>query len=174
MQKKPSLLLTLHHGEHWEAVQRKVRDFMTDGEVLADFIADLNAGIHQAVTGLSAQELAWQPDAEGNSIGVTVWHISRGFDVLKVRLLEQRQALAEQWHTQGWAQKAGYDPRAIGTGGLGVLTGYTQEEVAAIPQLSAEDLLAYLDQAAEALRCHRESCVAMRRREKVPVLGHEE
>ena len=75
-----------------------------------------------------------------------------GFDVLKVRFLEQRQALAEQWHTQGWAQKTGYDPRGIGTGGLGILTGYTQEEVAAVPQLTAEDLLAYLDRAAEALR----------------------
>jgi ketosteroid isomerase-like protein len=129
-----------------------VKDFMTDREVLADLVVDLTAGIHQAITGLSAQELARRPDAEGNSIGVTVWHISRGLDVLKVRFLEQRQALAEQWHTQGWAQKTGYDPRGIGTGGLGILTGYTQEEVAAIPQLTAENLLAYLDQAAEALR----------------------
>jgi ketosteroid isomerase-like protein len=124
---------------------------MIDREVLADLVVDLTAGIHQAITGLSAQELAWQPDAEGNSIGVTVWHISRGLDVLKVRFLEQ-PALAELWHTQGWVQKTGYDPRGIGTGGLGILTGYTLEEVAAIPQLTAENLLAYLDQAAEALR----------------------
>ncbi len=125
---------------------------MTDREVLADLVVDLTVGIHQVVMGLSAQELAWRPDAEGNSIGVTVWHISRGLDVLKVRFLEQQPALAEQWHTRGLAQKTGYDPRGIGTGGLGILTGYTQEEVAAIPQLTAEDLLAYLDQAAEALR----------------------
>ncbi len=51
---------------------------MTDREVLADLVVDLTAGIHQAITGLSAQELAWRPDAEGNSIGVTVWHMSRG------------------------------------------------------------------------------------------------
>jgi ketosteroid isomerase-like protein len=127
---------------------------MTDVEMLADLVASLAEGIHQAVTGLSALELAWRPDAEGNSIGVTVWHCSRGLDVLKVRFLECKPAEAEQWHTQGWAEKTGYDPCGIGTGGLGILSGYTQEEVTAIPLLSAEELLAYLDQVSEALRRH--------------------
>ncbi len=125
---------------------------MTDIELLADLVASLAGNLHQEVTGLSREELTWRPDAEGNSIGVTVWHIGRGLDVLKVRFLEQQQALAEQWHTKGWAEKTGYDPRGIGTGGLGILSGYTQEEVAAIPELGAEELLVYLDQASEAFR----------------------
>ena len=125
---------------------------MTGIELLADLVASLTEGIHQAVTGLSREELTWRPDAEGNSIGVTVWHVGRGLDVLKVRFLELQQALAEQWHTKGWAEKTGYDPRGIGTGGLGILSGYTQEEVAAIPELRAEELLVYLDQVSEAFR----------------------
>lgn len=87
---------------------------MTGMQVLADLVSDLTKGLHQAVAGLSREELTWQPDAEGNSIGVTVWHISRGLDVLKVRLLEQQPAEAEQWHTQKWAEQTGYDPRGIG------------------------------------------------------------
>jgi DinB superfamily len=130
---------------------------MTGVEVLADLVAALVEGIHQAVTGLSREELTWRPDAEGNSIGVTVWHCSRGLDVLNVRFLEQQPAEAEQWHTQGWAEKTGYDPRGIGSGGLGMLSGYTQEEVAAIPVLPAAELLTYLDQVAEALRQHLRS-----------------
>lgn len=125
---------------------------MTDVEVVADLVASLTEGLHRAVTGLSCEELTWRPDAEGNSIGVTVWHIGRGLDVLKVRFLEQQQALIEQWHTKGWAKKTGYDPRGMGTDGLGILSGYTQEEVAAIPELGAEELLVYLDQTSEALR----------------------
>ena len=125
---------------------------MTDLELLADLVDELTKGIHKAVSGLSHEELIWRPDAEGNSIGVTVWHMSRGLDVLKVRFLEQQQALAEQWRTQGWGKQTGYDPRGIGTGGLGILSGYTQEEVAAIPVLTAEQLLAYLDQVSDALR----------------------
>ena len=124
---------------------------MTSVELLADLVTTLANGIHKEVAGLSVPELTWQPEDEGNSIGVTVWHISRGLDVLKVRFLEQQQALAEQWYTQGWAGKTAYDPRGIGTGGLGILSGYTQEEVTAIPVLSAEELLAYLDQVSDAL-----------------------
>lgn len=124
---------------------------MTDVEILADLVSYFTRGIRRAVTGLSASEMAWQPDREGNSIGVTVWHCSRVLDVLKVQFLEQQPALAEQWYTQGWAQKTGYDPRGIGADGLGMLTGYTQEEVAAIPTLTVEEQLAYLDQAGGAL-----------------------
>ncbi len=72
-----------------------------------------------------------------------------------MRFLEQRQALAEQWHIQGWSSKTAYDPRGIGTGGLGILAGYTQEEVAAIPVLSAEELLAYLEALVSANRADR-------------------
>lgn len=125
---------------------------MTNLEVLADLVDDLTKGIHKQVSGLSQNELTWQPDSEGNSIGVTAWHCSRGLDVLKVRFLEQQPAESEQWYTQGWARQTGYDPRGIGTGGLGILSGYTQEEVTAIPVLSAEELLAYLDQVSQALR----------------------
>jgi len=125
---------------------------MTDLEVFADLVDDLTKGIHKQVSGLSQQELTWQPDPSGNSIGITVWHICRGLDMLKVRFLEQRPAEAEQWHTQGWARQSGYDPRGIGTGGLGILSGYSREEVAAIPVLSAEELLTYLDQVSGALR----------------------
>jgi len=127
---------------------------MTGLEVLVDLVTALVEGIHQAVTGLSREELTWRPDAEGNSIGVTVWHCSRGLDVLNVRFLKQQPAEAEQWYTQGWAEKTGYDPRGIGSGGLGMLSGYTQEDVAAIPVLPAAELLAYLDQVGKALRQH--------------------
>src|SRR5260370_30284396 len=104
------------------------------------------------MNGLSPTELAWRPDAQGNSIGVTVWHYSRWLDLLVVRFLQNRSAGEEQWHTQGWATRTGYDPRGIGFAGLGAITGYTQEEVAAIPQMSGEELLAYLDQACTVLR----------------------
>ena len=98
--------------------------------------------------------MTWQPDTEGNSITITVWHFSRWLDLLTVRALENRPPEEEQWQTRGCAQKTGYDPRGIGYQGFGALTDYTQEEVAAIPVLSADELLTYLDQVCEALRQH--------------------
>ena len=126
---------------------------MQGNELYADLIATLAEGTRGEVEKLSPQELAWQPDAEGNSIGVTVWHVSRWLDVV-TRVFQEKPAEAELWLTQGWAERTGYDPRGIGYRGLGALTGYTQQEVAAIPALSAENSLAYLDQASGALRAY--------------------
>lgn len=127
---------------------------MNDVELIADLVAYLAQSVHDAIESLSQEELTWQPDAEGNSIAITVWHFSRWLDLLTVRALENRPPEEEQWQTRGWAQKTGYDPRGIGYQGFGVLTDYTQEEVAAVPILSADEVLMYLDQVCEALRQH--------------------
>lgn len=127
---------------------------MRDVEMLADLVRYAAQGIRQVVAGLSREELTWQPDAQGNSIGVTVWHCSRWLDVLTVQLLEHQPASAEHWQTRGWREKTGYDPCGIGYGGFGAITGYTQQEVAAIPFLDADEQLTYLDQVVEAL-CRR-------------------
>lgn len=122
-----------------------------DVEVLADLVTSIAERTHSIVASLSRTELAWQADPQANSIGVTVWHYSRWLDLLVIRLLEGRPAEEEQWHTQGWRARTGYDPRGIGFGGFGAITGYTLEEVSLIPEMSAEELLTYLDQACNAL-----------------------
>jgi hypothetical protein len=127
---------------------------MKNVELIADLVAYLARSVRQEVAGMSEEELTWQPDAEGNSIAITVWHFSRWLDLLTVRAFENRPPEEEQWQTRGWAKKTGYDPRGIGYQGFGALTGYTQEEVAAVPVLSADELLTYLDQVCEALQQH--------------------
>lgn len=123
---------------------------MQDIELYADLITALSRWAHHEVEPLSEQELSWQPDAEGNSIGVTVWHFSRWLDVT-ARLLQGQPRTDELWLTRGWAERTGYNPQGIGEQGLGTVTGYTLQEVAAIPHLSARDLLLYLDQVCEVL-----------------------
>lgn len=125
---------------------------MKDVELLADLVAHLAHRVRQEIAELSYDELTWQPDAEGNSIGLTVWHFSRWLDVLTVRIYENRPATDEQWFTRSWAEKTGYDPRGLGFMGLGAITGYTWAEAAAVPILQVADLLTYLDQVCEALR----------------------
>ncbi len=118
---------------------------MQDVELYADLVATLAQWAHLEVRGLSSEELAWQPDAEGNNIAVTVWHFSRWLDVV-ARILSGRSRKEELWLTRGWAERTGYNPHGIGEQGLGAVTGYTLQEVAAIPLLSAQELLEYLDQ----------------------------
>jgi hypothetical protein len=95
--------------------------------------------------------LTWQPDPGANSIVVTAWHIARMFDILGVRLLEDRPAEEELWMARGWRDRTGYDTRGIAYGGFGALIGYTRAEVEEVPVLSADDLLSYFDQVREVL-----------------------
>lgn len=124
---------------------------MDDIELLAEWVQDLAHDVRHEIKSLSPEELAWQPDAQGNSIGVTVWHFSRWLDFLLVRGFLNQPPEAEQWHTNGWREKTGYDPRGIGYQGWGALTGYRWDEVQAVPTLSVDDLLDYLDQTALAM-----------------------
>lgn len=144
---------------------------MTDKEVLIDLMSDIGSDIRAEIGDMTAEELAWQPDPQANSIGVTVWHVARWLDVLAVRILHTGAAEDELWHTQGWAERTGYDPRGIGASGLGNVTGYTLEEVAAIPPMSATDLLAYLDSTIAAVNSRITGMGEGALHEKVPGLG---
>ena len=144
---------------------------MTDKEVLIDLMSDVGTEIRDEIGDMTAEELAWQPDPQANSIGVTVWHIARWLDVLAVRILHTGAAEDELWHAQGWAGRTGYDPRGIGASGLGNVTGYTMEEVAAIPQMTATDLLAYLDSTIQAVNTRISEMPHEALHAKVPGIG---
>ena len=118
---------------------------MTDQEVLLDLLDTFGQGVQHTVGGMSLDCLRWRPDDEANNIAVTLWHVSRALDLLKVRVLEGRAPEDELWQINGWATQTGYDPRGIGWSGAGNLSGYTQDEVAAVPILPADQLLAYFE-----------------------------
>jgi len=120
---------------------------MTDLELLLDWLNDLSQDLRGEIEPLTPEALYWQSHPEASSIGVTVWHVARWMDVLKVRAFQDGPAEEEVWHTRGWRERTGYGQR-----GFGAVTGYSATDVAAIPQLSANDLLAYLDQTHKALR----------------------
>lgn len=127
---------------------------MTDKELLLDLFQTLADTLRRTIQDLPLDMLRWQPDEEANNIAVTVWHISRAFDLVKVQFFESQPAEAELWHTRGWTAKTGYDPRGIGGRGQGNLYGYTREEVEAVPILPADDLLTYFDQVYEAMAAY--------------------
>ena len=117
---------------------------MRDLDLIARWFEDLGARVRRQIDGRDAAALEWRADAQGNNVRETVWHMARWIDVLR-RVVTGEPASSERWITDGWADRTGYDPRGIGADGLGTLTGYTFEEVLAIPRLDATELLAYLD-----------------------------
>ena len=120
-------------------------------ETLVAMLRDLLRDVAKEVRDLDAETLSWQPHPKANSVGVTVWHLARWFDLLAHQIFRGRDASEELWHRDGWRERTGYDPRGIGSRGWGVLTGYTTEEVARVPALTGAELLSYYERSAEAL-----------------------
>jgi hypothetical protein len=119
---------------------------MNANDVLIDLLEDNRRRLRRVFAALSDEAVFWRPEADANSIAITVWHMARILDVFLTLQAEGGLPEEECWFQQGWAEQTGYDPRGIGSNGWGMLTGYTQEEVAAIQPLTREQVMGYLDQ----------------------------
>jgi hypothetical protein len=124
---------------------------MDSKDVLLDLLDTYKRGIHSTVDGMSAEALTWQPDPQANHIAVTLWHLARVMDAVLAHRIHAAGAEAELWFTRGWAEKYAYDPRGKGSNSLGMLTGYSVEEMKAVPVMPLDDLLAYFDASHAAL-----------------------
>ncbi len=114
-------------------------------EVLIDLLEDNRRRLQRHLDRIGDDCLHWMPTPETNSIAVTIWHMGRLLDVFLTRQAMGLPAEEESWFRKGWMQQTGYDPRGIGRDGWGSLNDYTNKEVAAIPRMSREQLLGYLD-----------------------------
>jgi uncharacterized damage-inducible protein DinB len=114
-------------------------------DVLVDLLDDNRRRLGRTLDRLDPAALHWRPDRETNSIAVTIWHMGRLLDVFLTRMARGAPADEECWFRAGWAERTHYDPRGIGRDGWGSLNDYTQEEVDAVPRLTAEESLGYLD-----------------------------
>jgi len=119
---------------------------LTSKDTLIDLMDTYKRGVHSALENLPPEALSWQPDDEANHIAVTVWHLGRVMDGVKTIRMDAADPSEQVWFTQGWAEKYNYDPRGLGNDGMGILTGYSIEEMKAVPVMSSEDMLAYFDQ----------------------------
>jgi hypothetical protein len=138
--------------------------------LLLELLERLEHGVRGTIAPLSAAALAWQPDPQANGIGVTVWHFSRWLDVIAARALRAGASDDELWFANGWAARTSYDPRGLGVGELGVLTGYTLEQALAVPALSADELLAYHHEVCAALAQQLRSLTSEQLRQPAPGL----
>jgi hypothetical protein len=74
---------------------------VTSSDILADAFERIRDEVHPAANGLTAEELAFRPDAESNSIAWLVWHLTRIQDDHVAGLDDGRQ----RWTTQGWVDR---------------------------------------------------------------------
>ena len=108
---------------------------MQSSELLADAFQRVRDGVHPAVNGLGADDLAYRPDPESNSIAWLVWHLTRIQDdhVAGLRGVEQ------VWTAAGWAERFDLPLDATDTG-----YGHDPDAVAAV-RADAALLLGYFE-----------------------------
>lgn len=109
---------------------------MTSAELLEDAFERIRGVVHRAVDGFSADDLAWRPDPDANSIAWLVWHLTRIQDDHVAGVAGREQV----WTGGGWARRFGlpFDDTEIGYG-------QDSAAVAAVRVESGELLTGYLD-----------------------------
>ena len=113
---------------------------MTSAELLTDTFGRIRDAVHEAVEGLTVDDLMARLDADANSIDWLVWHLTRVEDDHVAGVA----GTAQVWTAAGWAKRCGL-PFADSEHGYG----HTSAQVAAV-NLDAATLLGYHDAVHEA------------------------
>ena len=116
---------------------------MQTREVLADAFERIVEDFQAAVSGLDADELAFRPDAEANSIAWLAWHAARVQDDHVASLAGREQT----WIEAGFHARFG-----LGLAERDIGYGHTTDQVAAVRVSGPEILLEYLRAVAERTR----------------------
>lgn len=109
-------------------------------QALGYSFGQLRGAIRHTVADLDADALAWRPDAEANSVGWLVWHLTRVQDNHVADIADRD----EVWHTGGWAARFGLPAQYDDTG-----YGHTSQDVAEIRPDDPAVLTAYHDAVAQ-------------------------
>ena len=108
---------------------------MTSTDLLTDAFGRIREAVHQAVDGLSRDELRFRVDEEANSIAWLVWHLTRIQDDHIADVAEVEQV----WTAGGWVDRFALPLDRLDHG-----YGHSASQVAAV-QADAEQLTAYHD-----------------------------
>ncbi len=109
--------------------------------LLADAFTRVREQVPAVVEGLGADDLAWRPDPEANSIAWLVWHLTRVADDHVAEVAGTDQV----WTSDGWHDRFGLPFPAAAHG-----YGHSSSDVGAI-RVPAELLAGYHDAVAEAV-----------------------
>lgn len=109
---------------------------MTTADLLADAFGRIREVVHDAVDGLSPDQLSLRPAARANSIAWLIWHLTRVQD----DHIADAAKIGQVWMAGGWAARFGLPFDEADTG-----YGHGAVEVAALQVDSGELLTSYHD-----------------------------
>lgn len=108
----------------------------SSADLLIDALSRVREVVRSTVADLSSEQLSFQPDGNGNSIGWLVWHLTRVQDDHLADAFGGEQV----WISAGWRDRFDLPFEATATG-----YGHSSEDVAAVWIPSADLLIEYHD-----------------------------
>ena len=109
---------------------------MTSADLLVDAFGRIREIVHEVVTGLTPEQLAFRVDGDANSIAWLVWHLTRIQDDHIAGIADTEQV----WTSGGWADRFALPLATAETG-----YGHDPGQVAAVRVDSADLLTGYHD-----------------------------
>ncbi|HWF79808.1 MAG TPA: DUF664 domain-containing protein [Streptosporangiaceae bacterium] len=109
---------------------------MTSAELLEDAFSRVREEVHNVVSGLSAEQLAFRPAPDANSICWLIWHLTRVQD----DHVADAAGLEQVWSAGGWSARFALPLEESATG-----YGHRSDEVGAVRVDSGDLLTAYHD-----------------------------
>ncbi len=109
---------------------------MGSTEIVVEVFGRVREVVHEAVDGLTAEQLAHRVDPEANSIGWLVWHLARVQD----DHVADAAGTEQVWTSDGWADRFALPLDRTDTG-----YGHSSADVAAVRVRSADLLAGYYD-----------------------------
>ena len=80
---------------------------MNANGVLIDILEDNRRRHLRLFDSMSAECVTWKPEADANTITVTLWHMARFFDVFLTLQAKGCGSEEECWFRHGWAEQTG-------------------------------------------------------------------
>lgn len=109
---------------------------MTTADALVDAFGRIRGVVHHVAKGLTSEQLAFRPDAEANSIGWLLWHLTRIQDDHVAAVQDAEQV----YISDGWVDRFNLPFEDSATG-----YGQSSDDVSAIKVESAQLLIGYHD-----------------------------
>ena len=107
---------------------------MDSRAILEDAFDRIRGGVDRVTEGLTAEDLAFRPGPDANSIGWLIWHLTRVQD----HHVSEIAGIEQAWVESDWPDRLNLDPDPDNTG-----YAHTSDDVAAVRAGSAELLRAY-------------------------------
>jgi hypothetical protein len=133
---------------------------MSHNQIYLEQIIAMSDALTAQISELDDEMLRTRPGHALNSAGFIYFHLLRVWDLDLNVLIRGRSAKDDAWHLGGYGEELGYNLDGKGMMGMGIGTGYNDQEVDEIPYRSAtlrryhqqlmDETRSYLDHADDA------------------------